>query len=113
VRKLYRLQRTPSPDLKGSQWHRIDLLVLSVMLGLVGLYKHRPAPPSMDFMTERGIFKTRLARPDKGGLRGKLTGEELEKVLATYIKGRLSPGPDGIISELLKDATSTERSVVL
>ena len=67
----------------------------------------------MDFMTDRGIFKTRLARPDKGRLRGKLTEEELEKVLATYVKGRLSPGPDGIISELLKDATSTERSIVL
>ena len=67
----------------------------------------------MDFMTDRGIFKTRLARPDKGGLRGKLTEEELEKVLATYVKGRLSPGPDGIISELLKDATSTERSIIL
>ena len=76
-------------------------------------HKHRPAPPPMDFMTDRGIFKTRLARPDKGRLRGKLTEEELEKVLATYVKGRLSPGPDGIISELLKDATSTERSIVL
>ena len=76
-------------------------------------HKHRPAPPPMDFMTDRGIFKTRLARPDKGGLRGKLTEEELEKVLATYVKGRLSPGPDGIISELLKDATSTERSIIL
>ena len=62
-------------------------------------------------MTDRGIFKTRLARPDKGGLRGKLTEEELEKVLATYVKGRLSPGPDGIISELLKDVTSTTRTL--
>ena len=43
----------------------------------------------------------------------KVTEEELEKVLATYVKGRLSPGPDSIISELLKDATSTERSVLL
>jgi hypothetical protein len=60
----------------------------------------------MDFMTERGIFKTRLTRPDKGGLRGKLTEEEMEKVFATYVKGRLSPGPDDIISELMKDATS-------
>ena len=76
-------------------------------------HEHRPAPLSMDFMTEWGIFKTRLARPDKGGLRGKLTKEELDKVLATYVKGRLSPGPDGVISELLKDATSTERSVIL
>ena len=42
-----------------------------------------------------------------------LTEEELEKVLATYVKGRLSPGPDGIISELMKDATSTERHVIL
>jgi hypothetical protein len=40
----------------------------------------------MDSMTERGIFKTRLARLDKGGLRGKLTEEELEKVLATYVR---------------------------
>ncbi len=68
------------------------------MLGLVGLPQNRPAPPPMDFMTDRGIFKTRLARPDIGGLRGKLTEEELEKVLATYVKGRLSPGPDGIIA---------------
>ncbi len=30
---------------------------------------------------------TRLARPEKGGLRGKLTEEDLEKVLATYVKG--------------------------
>jgi hypothetical protein len=67
----------------------------------------------MDFMTKRDIFNTRLARPDKGGLRGKLTEEELEKVLATCVKGRLSPGPDDIISELLKDDTSTERSVIL
>jgi hypothetical protein len=67
----------------------------------------------MDFMTDRGILKTRLARPDKGGVRGRLTEEELEKVLATYVKGRLSPGPDGIISELLKDTTSTERSIIL
>jgi hypothetical protein len=67
----------------------------------------------MDFMTKRGIFNTRLAHPEKGGLRGKLTEEELEKVLATYVKGRLSPGPDGIISELLKDTTSTEQSVIL
>ena len=34
-------------------------------------HKHRSAPLSMDFMTKRGIFNTRLARPDKGGLRGK------------------------------------------
>jgi hypothetical protein len=67
----------------------------------------------MDFMTKQGIFNTRLAHPEKGGLRGKLTEEELEKVLATYVKGRLSPGPDGIISEFLKDATSTERIVIL
>jgi hypothetical protein len=45
----------------------------------------------MDFMTKCGIFNTRLARPKKGGLRGKLTEEDLEKVLATYVKGRLSP----------------------
>ena len=67
----------------------------------------------MDFMTKRGIFNTRLTRPEKGGLRGKLTEEELEKVLETYVKGRLSPGPDVIISELLKDTTSTEQNVTL
>ncbi len=66
-------------------------------------HKHRSWSLPMDFMTKRGIFNTRLARPDKAGLRGKLTEEELEKVLATYVKGRLSPGPDGIISELLKE----------
>ena len=60
-----------------------------------------------------GIFNTRLARPEKGGLRGKLNEEELEKVLATYVKGRLSPGPDGIISELLKDTTCIKRKVIL
>jgi hypothetical protein len=76
-------------------------------------YKYRSAPLSMDFMTTRGIFKTRLARPDKGRLRCDLTEEEEEKVLATYVKDRLSPGPDGIIFELLKDATSTERRVIL
>jgi hypothetical protein len=31
----------------------------------------------------------------------------------TYVKGRLSPGPDGIISKLLKDTTSTKQSVIL
>jgi hypothetical protein len=67
----------------------------------------------MEFMTRWGIFDDRRARPDKGRLRGKLTEEELEKLLATYVKGRLSPGPDGIITELLKDATSTERRVIL
>jgi hypothetical protein len=36
----------------------------------------------MDFMTKRGIFITRLALPDKRGLRGKLTEDELEKVVA-------------------------------
>jgi len=75
--------------------------------------KHRSEPLPMEFMTRWGIFDDRRARPDKGRLRGKLTEEELEKLLATYVKGRLSPGPDGIITELLKDATSTERRVIL
>jgi hypothetical protein len=79
-------------------------------------HKHRPAPPSMDFMTERGIFKTRLARPDKGRLRGKLTEEELEKVLATHVKGRL-PGHKlsvtevhGLVAFLHKGGGSTVRA---
>ena len=67
----------------------------------------------MDFLTKWGVFNTRLARPEKGGLRGTLTEEELEKVLSTYVKGRLSPGPDGVITELLKDTTCTERKVIL
>ena len=49
-------------------------------------HEHRPAPLSMDIMTEWGIFKTRLARPDKGGLRGKLTKEELDKVLVRHTR---------------------------
>ena len=60
-----------------------------------------------------GVFNTRLARPDKGRLRGKLTDEEFEKLLSTYVKGNLSPGPDGVISELLRDATATERRIIL
>ena len=76
-------------------------------------HKHRPTPLPMDFLTKWGVFNTRLARPEKGGLRGTLTEEELEKVLSTYVKGRLSPGPDGVITELLKDATCTERKVIL
>jgi hypothetical protein len=67
----------------------------------------------MDFLTKWGIFNTRLSHPEKGGLRGSLTEEELEKVLATYVKGLLSPGPDGVITELLKDSTCTERRVIL
>ena len=35
------------------------------------------------------------------------------KVLATYVKGHLSLGPDVIITELLKDDTCTERKVIL
>ena len=76
-------------------------------------HKYRSVPLPMDFMTKWGIFKTRLAHPEKGGLRGTLTEEELEKVLATYVKGRLSPGPDGVITGLLKDTTCTERKVIL
>jgi hypothetical protein len=37
----------------------------------------------MEFMTRWGIFDDRRAHPDKGRLRGKLTEEELEKLLAT------------------------------
>ncbi len=59
------------------------------------------------------MFNTRRTHPEKGGLRGTLTEEELEKVLSTYVKGHLSPGPDGVITELLKDATCTERRVIL
>ncbi len=50
---------------------------------------------------------------EQGRLRGKLIEEEFEKVLSTYVKGRLSPGPDGVISELLRGATSTERRIIL
>jgi hypothetical protein len=49
----------------------------------------------MTFMEKWDIFNTRLVRPDKGCLRGELTEEELEKVLSLYVKGSLSPGPDG------------------
>ncbi len=34
-------------------------------------------------------------------------------MVITYVKRWLSPGPDGIISELLKDTTSTGRRVIL
>ena len=76
-------------------------------------HKHCSTPLPMDFLTKWGVFNTRLARPEKGGLRGTLTEEELEKVLSTYVKGHLSPGPDGVIMELLKDDTCTERKVIL
>ena len=33
--------------------------------------------------------------------------------LVTYVKGHLSPGPDDIITEFLKDTTCTERKVIL
>ena len=57
--------------------------------------------------------RARFDRPEKGRLRGKFTEEELEKVPSTYVKGSLSPGPHGVISELLRDATSTERQIIL
>ena len=76
-------------------------------------HKDHPTPIPMDFLTKWVVFNTRLARPEKGGLRGTLTEEELEKVFSTYVKGRLSPDPDGVITELLKDATCTERRVIL
>ncbi len=41
------------------------------------------------------------------------TDEEFEKLLSTYVKGNLSPVPDGVISELLRDATVTERRIIL
>ena len=47
-------------------------------------------------MTLLEKWGTRLTRPDKGRLRGKLTDEEFEKFLSTYVKGNLSPGPDGV-----------------
>ena len=56
-------------------------------------HKHRPTPLPMDFLTKWGVFNTRLARPEKGGLRGTLTEEELEKVLSTYVKGGKVPMP--------------------
>jgi hypothetical protein len=48
----------------------------------------------MEFMTRWGILHDRRARPDKGRLRGKLTEEELEKLLAaSYVRQRaLIPG---------------------
>ncbi len=67
----------------------------------------------MTFLEKWGVHITRLTRPDKGRLRGKLTDEEFEKLLSTYVKGNLSPGPDGVISELLRDATATERRIIL
>ena len=50
----------------------------------------------MEFILKWGIFQdinTRWTRPEKGHLRGKITEEELDKVIATYVKGILSPGP--------------------
>jgi hypothetical protein len=67
----------------------------------------------MTFLEKWGVFNTRLTRPDKGRLRAKLTDEEFEKLLSTYVKGNLSPGPDGVISELLRDSTATERRIIL
>ena len=75
--------------------------------------KNKSVPLPMTFLEKWGVFNTRLARPDKGRLRGKLTDEEFEKLLSTYVKGNLSPGPDGVISELLRDATATERRIIL
>jgi hypothetical protein len=34
-------------------------------------------------------------------------------LLSTYVKGNLSPGPDGVISEILRDGTDTERRIIL
>ncbi len=75
--------------------------------------KKKSVPLPMTFLEKWGVFNTRLARPDKGRLRGKLTDEEFEKLLSTYVKRNLSPGPDGVISELLWDATVTERRIIL
>ena len=75
--------------------------------------KRKSVPLPMTFMETLGVFNTRLVRPDKGRLGGKLTEEKLEKLLSTYVKGNLSPGPDGVISEILRDATGTERRIIL
>ena len=45
--------------------------------------KKKSVPLPMTFMEKWGVFETRLARPDKGRLRGELTEEELENLIRT------------------------------
>jgi len=65
----------------------------------------------MKFVWDSVIFNTRLARPEKDAFEASSHRKELDMVLTTYMKGHLSPDPDGIISELLWDTTSTERKI--
>ncbi len=51
-------------------------------------HKHHPTPLPMDFLTKWGVFNTRLARPEKGGLRGG-AGESIVDIR----QGTPFPGP--------------------
>ncbi len=64
--------------------------------------KSKSVPLQMTFLEKWVVFNTRLTRPEKDRLRDKRTDQEFEKLLSTYVKGNLSPGPDGVISELLQ-----------
>ena len=46
--------------------------------------KNKSVPLPMTFLEKWGVFNTRLARPDKGRLRGKLTDEEFENGTPNY-----------------------------
>ena len=90
-----------------------DHILLSDMIGLVRLPRALIRGDDNGLHDKMGHFQHETSRPEKGGFGVKLTEEELEKVLSTCVEGRLSPGPDGIISEFLKDDTCTERKKIL
>ncbi len=106
--------RAPSVDFQGSRWGGIDLIVLSIILGLVGLPQTPICTLTNGLHDKTGNLQHETGPPGQGRTQGQTDWRGTGKgVTPTYVKGHLSPGPDVIISELLKDTISTERRVIL